>query len=83
MQKILIADDEANILMLLEIMLRDLNVDIISAENGESAIELAKKERPDLIISDVVMPKKMDLKYVEKFEMKKKLKIRLLYYCLL
>ncbi|RAP28506.1 hypothetical protein DID78_04905 [Candidatus Marinamargulisbacteria bacterium SCGC AG-343-D04] len=58
MQKILIADDEANILMLLEIMLRDLDVDILSAENGEIAIELAKKEKPDLIISDVVMPKK-------------------------
>ncbi len=57
MKKILIADDEANILMLLEIMLRDLDATIISAENGQEAIDKAIKEKPDLIISDVVMPK--------------------------
>ena len=57
MKKILIADDEANILMLLEIMLRDLDATIISAENGQEAIDKAKEEKPDLIISDVVMPK--------------------------
>tara|TARA_A100001015_G_scaffold200589_1_gene223955 strand:- start:1129 stop:2232 length:1104 start_codon:yes stop_codon:yes gene_type:complete len=57
MRKILIADDESNILMLLEIMLRDLDAEIISAENGEEAIDKAFKEKPDLIISDVVMPK--------------------------
>ena len=55
--KILIADDETNILMLLKIMLRDLDAEIISAENGEEAIEIAIKEKPDLVISDVVMPK--------------------------
>ena len=58
MQKILIADDEANILMLLEIMLKDMNAEIISAENGEIALEKAKEHHPDLIITDVVMPKK-------------------------
>ncbi len=55
--KILIADDESNILMLLEIMLRDLNATIFSAKNGEEAITIALKEKPDLVISDVVMPK--------------------------
>jgi CheY-like chemotaxis protein/KaiC/GvpD/RAD55 family RecA-like ATPase len=58
MQKILIADDEANILMLLEIMLKELDVEIISAENGEIALQKAKKYHPDLVITDVVMPKK-------------------------
>ena len=57
MTKILIADDESNILTLLEIMLRDLSNTIISADNGEKALKLAKQERPDLIISDIVMPK--------------------------
>ncbi len=57
MTKILIADDESNILMLLEIMLREPDVTILSAQNGDEAFTIAKKEKPDLIISDVVMPK--------------------------
>jgi len=57
MSTILIADDEANIVMLLEIVLKDLEADIITAENGEIAVEKAKKYKPDLIITDVVMPK--------------------------
>ena len=43
--------------MLLEIMLRDLDATIFSAKNGEEAINIALKEKPDLVISDVVMPK--------------------------
>ena len=58
MPKILIADDESNILMLLEIMLKDLEAEIITAENGEIAVEKATAHKPDLIITDVVMPKK-------------------------
>tara|TARA_Y100001970_G_scaffold17060_1_gene19261 strand:+ start:13382 stop:14500 length:1119 start_codon:yes stop_codon:yes gene_type:complete len=57
MTKIVIADDESNILTLLEIMLRDLDATILSAENGEEAVDLAINEKPDLIISDIVMPK--------------------------
>ena len=58
MSKILIADDEANILMLLEIMLKELADEVITAENGEIAIQKAEEHHPDLIITDVVMPKK-------------------------
>ena len=57
MNKILIADDEANILTLLQIMLEDMNVTVITAENGESAVEKARRHKPDLVITDVVMPK--------------------------
>ena len=35
MNKILIADDESNILMLLEVMLNEIDAEIITAENGE------------------------------------------------
>jgi CheY-like chemotaxis protein len=47
MSTILIADDEANIVMLLEIVLKDLDTEIITAENGEIAIEKARKYKPD------------------------------------
>ena len=73
--KILVADDEQNIVMLLEIMLKDLDAEVFTAENGEIAIEKAKDIQPDLIISDVVMPKKMGLKYAVLSEQKNLLNI--------
>ncbi len=56
--KILIVDDNPNVLRLLNISLTKAGKDyeIIEAENGEKAFELANKEKPDLIISDVMMP---------------------------
>ncbi len=58
MPKVLIADDEANILTLLNILFSELSMDVITAENGAIAVEKAKTHRPDLIITDVVMPEK-------------------------
>ncbi|RAP34262.1 hypothetical protein DID80_07500 [Candidatus Marinamargulisbacteria bacterium SCGC AAA071-K20] len=58
MTKILIADDESNILLLLGVMLKELEAEVITAEDGEIAIQKAKEHKPDLIITDVVMPKK-------------------------
>ena len=54
----LIADDESNILMLLEILLKDLGLEVMSVDNGEKAIKKAVEYQPDLIITDIVMPKK-------------------------
>ena len=57
-EKILIADDEPNILMLTSIMLEDAGYETIMAKNGTQAIERALKDKPDLIITDIVMPEK-------------------------
>ena len=58
-KKILIVDDNINVLRLLKITLSKSGEDyqILEAENGEVAYKLAEKEKPDLIISDVMMPK--------------------------
>lgn len=56
--KILIADDEPNILMLTSMMLDDLGYKTILANNGAQAIEKALQEFPDLVITDIVMPEK-------------------------
>ncbi|MEO0895180.1 MAG: response regulator transcription factor [Bacteroidota bacterium] len=54
--KILIVDDEADILDLLEYNLEKEGYETIRAMNGNEAIEVATKERPDMILMDVMMP---------------------------
>jgi DNA-binding response OmpR family regulator len=57
MKKILAVDDQIHILRLLEVNLgKDYTV--ITAADGEGGMEKARSELPDLIILDVVMPKK-------------------------
>lgn len=56
-KKILIADDESDILEILSYNLKKEGYTIEKATNGEEAITLAKKNRPDLIILDIMMPK--------------------------
>jgi DNA-binding response OmpR family regulator len=58
-QKILIVDDEANIRRLIERTLEDLEdqgVELLTADNGESALNLIINERPHIVFLDVMMP---------------------------
>jgi two-component system alkaline phosphatase synthesis response regulator PhoP len=57
-KKILIADDEPDILEILEYNLAAEGYDIIKAKDGDDALEKAKLHKPDLIILDVMMPRK-------------------------
>ncbi len=54
--KILIADDEPDILEFIQFNLKREGFEVVTAENGNEAIKVAKKEKPDLIILDVMMP---------------------------
>ncbi|MBK8141010.1 MAG: response regulator [Chitinophagaceae bacterium] len=59
-QKILIVDDEAHIRMLIGQTLEELEdegVEFLSAENGEIALDIIQKEKPQLVFLDVMMPK--------------------------
>ena len=60
-KKILIADDEPDILEILEFNLKAEGYEVITAKNGDEAIDLAKKHSPNLIILDVMMPGKTGL----------------------
>ena len=53
---VLIADDDPEILTLLGIRLSKLGYQVIEAQDGNAAIEKAKKERPNLVLLDVMMP---------------------------
>ena len=58
--KILVVDDEAHITQLIEQTLEDLEdegVQLLIATNGEEALEIIKKEKPQLVFLDVMMPK--------------------------
>ena len=56
-QKILVVDDEASIRRILETRLKMAGYNVVTAEDGEEAVELFNKTNPDIVILDVMMPK--------------------------
>ena len=54
--KILLVDDEPDILEILEFNLRKEGFEVATAGNGEEGLKLARKLRPDLIVLDIMMP---------------------------
>jgi len=60
MRKILIVDDQAEVRELVEITLKSDQYQIIQAENGEEAIEIVNKAKPDLILMDIMMHGNID-----------------------
>ena len=57
-KKILIADDEPDILEIIQFNLQAEGYEVLTAKNGDEAIDQAKKHHPDLIILDIMMPGK-------------------------
>lgn len=57
MKKILIVDDEADIIEILKFVLETNGYECITASDGEMGLNLAREISPDLIILDVMMPK--------------------------
>lgn len=57
-KKILIADDEPDILEIISYNLKMEGYDVVTAKDGEDALQKAKLSKPDLIILDVMMPNK-------------------------
>ena len=55
-KKILIVDDDKDVLSVLEKRLTAEKYSVITANNGQDAIILAKAQRPDLIMLDIIMP---------------------------
>jgi len=56
-KKILLVDDEESLVMLLSERLKFNGYDVITASDGQEGLDKAKKEKPDLILLDVMMPK--------------------------
>jgi two-component system alkaline phosphatase synthesis response regulator PhoP len=56
MAKILVVDDEPDILNVITMALEHVGHSVVAAEDGQAGVEMAKKEIPDLIVTDVRMP---------------------------
>ena len=55
-KKILLADDDTNIRMSLTDILEECGYEIIHAANGQEAVEKVRRENPDLVLLDTIMP---------------------------
>jgi len=66
---ILIVEDVPNVLELLEVTLRFKGYSVITARNGEEALEAIKKQRPALIVTDILMPKMDGYAFVQKLRL--------------
>ena len=67
-RRVLVVDDEPNILYALEETVRNLGFECIAACDGEDALVIARGTRPDLIITDVIMPRLNGLELCERLK---------------
>ncbi|MHC4426262.1 MAG: response regulator [Planctomycetota bacterium] len=65
-KRVLVVDDEIHIVHVVAIKLRNNGYEVISADNGAEAFELAQRERPDIIVTDFQMPVMTGMELVEK-----------------
>lgn len=65
-KKILVVDDEIHIVQIVKFNLEKRGgYEVITAKNGEEGLETAKEQMPDLILSDVMMPKMSGFQFCE------------------
>ena len=57
MHRILIVDDEPNIVLALELLMKKEGYEVHTVDDGDRAVQAAKELRPDLILLDIMMPK--------------------------
>jgi len=67
-KSILIVDDEIDVVDYLKLFFEDKSYDTFSASNGQEALEILKKHKPDLITMDISMPKKSGVKLYEELK---------------
>ncbi|MCK4601247.1 MAG: response regulator transcription factor [Phycisphaerae bacterium] len=71
-KKILIVDDDRDILTAVELALEDLGPEIITAADGNNAIIQAEENSPDLVVLDMMLPQRSGFLVMEKLKRGKK-----------
>lgn len=69
MSKILVLDDEPSILLMIRKMLEKAGYEVIVASNGRDGMKLFEREKPDMVITDIIMPEKEGLETI--FELRR------------
>lgn len=64
MNRILVVDDNVMIRKVIKNIFKEENYDIEEAENGEEGLDLIKKKKFDLVITDIIMPKMEGLELI-------------------
>ena len=62
-KKMLVLDDEPNVVAYLETLLQDNGYDTVSAGDGREGMEKARREKPDLITLDISMPEESGIRF--------------------
>lgn len=74
MKKILIVDDEEDILEYLTTLFRDNGYETITAKDGAEAFDVVKKEKPDLVTLDIIMPRESGVRFYRQVKEDEELK---------
>ena len=56
MEKILVIDDEKPTLMMFRLTLAAYGYEVLTAENGQEGLDVFRRERPDIVLTDIKMP---------------------------
>lgn len=67
-RKILVADDESHILHVVSLKLRNAGFEVVTARDGQEALDLAHSEMPDLLITDYHMPQLSGLELCQRLK---------------
>jgi CheY-like chemotaxis protein len=67
-KRILIVDDEPNVVTYLEMLLRDNGYETVSASNGAEALESVRGEKPDLVTLDISMPETSGVRFFKELK---------------
>lgn len=70
-RSILVVDDDADVLTTITAALSTTGAKIFSAADGNTAVDIAEKERPDLIILDMMLPKRSGFLVLERIKARK------------
>ncbi len=68
MVNVLLVEDDENLTKLYKTELELVGMNVLTAANGQRGLEIAKKERPDLILLDVILPEKLGISVLKELK---------------
>ncbi|MGD1995569.1 MAG: response regulator transcription factor [Anaerolineae bacterium] len=77
-QTILVVDDEVEIVRLMRAYLEEAGFRVVTASDGEQALNVARQEKPDLVVLDILMPRMDGLEFTRRIRRERDLPIVML-----